>query len=66
MTLTASVYKVDQLELQRPAGVLSLASRAGAVAHKFPAEQAMTTVEKIDIQVGRTGTLAPVGAGWRR
>ncbi|CCV14795.1 NAD-dependent DNA ligase LigA [Mesorhizobium sp. STM 4661] len=53
------VYKVDQLELQRRWGFVTGEPR-WAVAHKFPAEQAMTTVQRIDIQVGRTGTLAPV------
>ncbi|RRI06963.1 NAD-dependent DNA ligase LigA [Mesorhizobium tamadayense] len=53
------VYKIDQLELQRRWGFVTGEPR-WAVAHKFPAEQAMTTVQKIDIQVGRTGTLAPV------
>ncbi|MER9230939.1 NAD-dependent DNA ligase LigA [Mesorhizobium sp. M0622] len=53
------VYKVDQLELQRRWGFVTGEPR-WAVAHKFPAEQAMTTVLRIDIQVGRTGTLAPV------
>ncbi|MFE0015166.1 NAD-dependent DNA ligase LigA [Mesorhizobium sp. NPDC059054] len=53
------VYKVDQLELQRRWGFVTGEPR-WAVAHKFPAEQATTTVRKIDIQVGRTGTLAPV------
>ncbi|TAN01138.1 MAG: NAD-dependent DNA ligase LigA [Rhizobiaceae bacterium] len=53
------VYKVDQLELQRRWGFISGEPR-WAIAHKFPAEQAMTTVRRIDIQVGRTGTLAPV------
>ena len=53
------VYKVDQLELQRRWGFVTGEPR-WAVAHKFPAEQAMTVVKKIDIQVGRTGTLAPV------
>jgi DNA ligase (NAD+) len=53
------VYKLDLLELQRRWGFSSGEPR-WAVAHKFPAEQAMTTVQRIDIQVGRTGTLAPV------
>ncbi len=53
------VYKVDDLELQRRWGFSSGEPR-WAVAHKFPAEQAFTTVRAIDIQVGRTGTLAPV------
>lgn len=53
------VYKVDQLELQRRWGFVTGEPR-WAVAHKFPAEQATTVVRKIDIQVGRTGTLAPV------
>jgi len=53
------VYKVDQLELQRRWGFVTGEPR-WAVAHKFPAERATTTVRQIDIQVGRTGTLAPV------
>ncbi|TIU99383.1 MAG: NAD-dependent DNA ligase LigA [Mesorhizobium sp.] len=53
------VYKVDQLELQRRWGFATGEPR-WAIAHKFPAEQAMTAVLRIDIQVGRTGTLAPV------
>jgi DNA ligase (NAD+) len=54
------VYKVDQLELQRRWGFVTGEPR-WAVAHKFPAEQATTVLRQIDIQVGRTGTLAPVG-----
>ena len=53
------VYKVDRLDLQRRWGFSSGEPR-WAVAHKFPAEQATTVVRRIDIQVGRTGTLAPV------
>jgi DNA ligase (NAD+) len=53
------VYKVDQLDLQRRWGFVTGEPR-WAVAHKFPAEQASTVVRDIEIQVGRTGTLAPV------
>src|SRR5690606_27760068 len=53
------VYKVDQLDLQRRWGFVTGEPR-WAVAHKFPAEQATTRVRDIEIQVGRTGTLAPV------
>ncbi|HFC1387114.1 TPA: NAD-dependent DNA ligase LigA [Neisseria gonorrhoeae] len=57
--IDGTVVKVNSLAQQHELGFISHAPR-WAVAHKFPAEEALTIVEAIDVQIGRTGAVTPV------